>query len=593
MRRAAALVCSILIGSSACVAEAPSDRPNVLQDFLASDWAYWTAEYPEFATAIGMPDHDARWTDLAPDAIERRRAHLRESLERLRGFNRGALDAAGQLNYDLYREMLETAVTGLAFDNDPMPVRGVIAANLLMPINQLEGIQQGIPRTISMMPATTAPQVENVLARLRGVPDVVEKTIALMERGLAQGVTPPRMTLRDVPAQVQAQIVDDPFASPLLASFVELPAGIGGADRQRLRDAAVDAYRSQVRPAFVRLHEFLTERYLPAARETTSAALLPKGEELYAYNVKWHTTTELTPKAIHEIGLQEVARIRAEMDRIVSAVKFRGSFEDFKRFLRTDARFYYTNADALVAGYRDIAKRADPELARLFGVLPRTPYGVEVVPAAIAPSQTTAYYDPGALTAGRAGNMFANTYKLDSRPKWEMEALTLHEAVPGHHLQIALAQEMENLPEFRKHTSYTAFVEGWALYAEGLGEEMGFYTDPYAKFGQLTYEMWRAVRLVVDTGLHAMGWTRQQAIDYFLAHAAKTEQDVIVEVDRYIVWPGQALGYKIGQIRIRELRAELERDLGSRFDIRRFHDTVLGQGAIPLAVLEQRVRQLK
>jgi uncharacterized protein (DUF885 family) len=401
------------------------------------------------------------------------------------------------------------------------------------------------------------------------------------------------MTLRDVPAQVQAQIVDDPFASPLLASFVELPAGIGGADRQRLRDAAVDAYRSQVRPAFVRLHEFLTERYLPAARETTSAALLPKGEELYAYNVKWHTTTELTPKAIHEIGLREVARIRAEMDRIVSAVKFRGSFEDFKRFLRTDTRFYYTNADALVAGYRDIAKRADPELARLFGLLPRTPYGVEVVPAAIAPSQTTAYYDPGALNAGRAGNMYANTYKLDSRPKWEMEALTLHEAVPGHHLQIALAQEMENLPEFRKHTSYTAFVEGWALYAEGLGEEMGFYTDPYSKFGQLTYEMWRAVRLVVDTGLHSMGWTRQQAIDYFLANAAKTEQDVTVEVDRYIVWPGQALGYKIGQIRIRELRAELERDLGSRFDIRRFHDTVLGQGAIPLAVLEQRVRQLK
>jgi uncharacterized protein (DUF885 family) len=281
------------------------------------------------------------------------------------------------------------------------------------------------------------------------------------------------------------------------------------------------------------------------------------------------------------------------MDRILSAVKFRGSFEDFKRFLRTDRRFYYADPEALVAGYRDIAKRADPELARLFGVLPRTPYGVKIVPAAIAPSQTTAYYDPGALNAGRAGNMFANTYKLDSRPKWEMEALTLHEAVPGHHLQIALAQEMDDLPEFRKHTSYTAFVEGWALYAESLGEEMGFYADPYSKFGQLTYEMWRAVRLVVDTGLHSMGWTRQQAIDYFLANAAKTEQDVTVEVDRYIVWPGQALGYKIGQLRIRDLRRELERDLGSRFDIRTFHDTVLAQGAIPLAVLEQRVRALK
>jgi uncharacterized protein (DUF885 family) len=577
----------------ACVAEAPSDSPDVLNEFLASDWKFWTAEYPEFATAIGIPDHDARWTDLSPAAVDRRNAHLRESLTRLRAISRDSLDAPGQLNYDLYLEMLETAVAGLAFGNDAFPVRSVIPTTLLMPMNQLEGIQQGIPRTIAMMPATSAAQYETIVARLRAIPDLVDQTLALMERGLAQGVTPPRITLRDLPAQVQGQIVSDPLQSPLLEAFTRYPASIGDADRERLRGAAVDAYQSRVRPAFVRLHEFLERRYLPATRETITAALLPKGEELYSYNVRWHTTTDLTPKQIHEIGQQEVARIRAAMDRIIADVKFRGSFDDFKRFLRTDRRFYYTDPDALVAGYRDIAKRADPELARLFGVLPRTPYGVKVIPAAIAPSQTTAYYDPGALDAGRAGNMFANTYKLEARPKWEMEALTLHEAVPGHHLQIAIAQELEGLPEFRKHTSYTAFVEGWALYSESLGEEMGFYADPYAKFGQLTYDMWRAVRLVVDTGLHSMGWTRQQAIDFFLDNAAKTEQDVIVEVDRYIVWPGQALGYKIGQLRIRELRAEMERTLGAKFDIRAFHDTVLGQGAVPLAVLEQRVRAMR
>jgi uncharacterized protein (DUF885 family) len=511
----------------------------------------------------------------------------------LRGIERGSLEAADQLNYDLYLDMLETAIAGLGFENDALPVRSVVPGNLLMPMNQLEGIQQGIPRTIAMMPATSVPQYDNIVARLRAIPDVVDQTMALMERGLAQGLTPPRITLRDLPAQVQGQIADDPLKSPLLEAFTRYPPSIAEADRQRLRSAAADAYQTRVRPALVRLKDFLEQRYIPGARETTAAALLPKGEELYSYNVRWHTTTDLTPKQIHEIGQQEVARIRAAMDRIIAGVKFRGSFEDFKRFLRTDRRFYYTDPEALVAGYRDIAKRADPELARLFGVLPRTPYGVKVIPAAIAPSQTTAYYDPGALEAGRPGNMFANTYKLDARPKWEMEALTLHEAVPGHHLQIAIAQELEGLPEFRKHTSYTAFVEGWALYSESLGEELGFYTDPYSKFGQLTYDMWRAVRLVVDTGLHSMGWTRQQAIDFFLANAAKTEQDVIVEVDRYIVWPGQALGYKIGQLRIRDLRTEMERKLGTKFDIRAFHDTVLGQGALPLAVLEQRVRGLK
>ncbi len=278
------------------------------------------------------------------------------------------------------------------------------------------------------------------------------------------------------------------------------------------------------------------------------------------------------------------------MDKVISSSGFAGSYDEFVKFLRTDPRFYFTDAPSLLTAYRDIAKRADPELAPLFGRLPQTPYGVKAIPDAIAPSQTTAYYDQGAFNAGRPGYMFANTYKLEARPKWEMEALTMHEAVPGHHLQISIAQELQGLPEFRKNSSFTAFVEGWALYSESLGEEMGFYKDPYAKFGQLTYEMWRAVRLVVDTGLHSMGWTRQQAIDFFAANAAKTEQDITVEVDRYIVWPGQALGYKMGQLKIRDLRAQATRQLGARFDIRKFHDLVLGEGALPLESLEKRVQ---
>jgi uncharacterized protein (DUF885 family) len=298
----------------------------------------------------------------------------------------------------------------------------------------------------------------------------------------------------------------------------------------------------------------------------------------------------MTPKQIHDIGLAEVKRIRREMDAVIAATGFEGGYAGFVEVLRNDPRFYYRDASSLLTAYRDICKRADPELARLFGRLPQTPYGVKPIPDAIAPSQTTAYYDPGSFVAGRPAYMFANTYKLDARPKWEMEALTLHEAVPGHHLQIALAQERQGLPDFRKHSSYTAYVEGWALYAEALGEEMGFYEDPYSKFGQLTYEMWRAVRLVVDTGLHAMGWTRDQAIQYFKENAAKTEQDIVVEIDRYIVWPGQALGYKIGQLKIRELRASAERELGSGFDVRSFHDTILEEGAVPLDVLERRVK---
>ncbi|MGE5833099.1 MAG: DUF885 domain-containing protein [Acidobacteriota bacterium] len=573
------------------MAQAPTNRSDNFRSLVDEDWKYWMTQYPEAATLIGYPGQDARWTDYRREAIDARNAYLRKSVERVRAINRAELDPPNQLNYDLYLDLLQTAVQGLEFDNDAIPVRSVIPHNLAMPINQIEGIAQDIPRIIAFSPSATLADYENRVKRLEGIPALVDQTMALMRDGLARGLTPPKVTMRDVPAQVNAQIVDDPMTSPLLAAFATWPAGIAAPDRERLTQQAKAAFINHVKPAFIKLHDFLTTTYLPSCRDTIAAGALPKGAAMYTYNVRWHTTTGLTPKEIHEIGLTEVQRLRTLMDEVMAQVKFTGGFEKFKQYLRTSAEFYFRDPAALVTAYRDIAKRADPQLAHLFGTLPRLPYGVERVPAAVAPSQTTAYYEPGSPAAGRPGNMYANTYKLDSRPKWEMEALTLHEAVPGHHLQIALAQELTDLPEFRKNTSYTAFVEGWALYCESLGDEMGFYKDPYSRFGQLTYEMWRAVRLVVDTGLHSMGWTRQQAIDYFAANAAKTAQDIGVEVDRYIVWPGQALGYKIGQLKIRELRTRAAAHQGAKFDLRAFHDVVLGQGAVPLDVLEKRVQE--
>ncbi len=582
---------SLVTMAIACVAQAPTEQPGGnLRQLLAEDWNYWMDAAPEAATAFGVPGRDARWTDYSPEAIAARGAHLRETLDRLARVDRTTLSDGDRLNYDLYKSMIQTAVDGLAFDNDPFPVPAVIPHNLAMPINQMEGVQQDIPRIISLMPAATVADYEHLVSRLQAAPPLIDQTIALMRAGLAKGKTPPQITMRDVPGQVVGQIVTDSLASPLLAAFKTFPAGVPAADRERLTSTAVAAYTTAVKPAFERLHEFLVKTYLPACRDTISAAALPDGAAMYAYNVRWHTTTAATPQQIHEIGLAEVKRIRAEMDAIIAKVGFKGGFEAFKTYLRTNPAFFYKDADALEDAYRVITKRADPELAHLFGTLPRTPYGVRRIPDAIAPSQTTAYYEPGAFAAGRPGNMFVNTYKLDARPKWEMEALTLHEAVPGHHIQIALAQELADMPDFRRNLSYTAFVEGWALYAESLGDNMGFYREPSSKFGQLTYEMWRAVRLVVDTGLHSMGWTRQQAIDYFQANAAKTLQDITVEVDRYIVWPGQALGYKMGQLKIRELRAGAERTMGARFDVRKFHDIVLGQGAVPMGVLETRVK---
>jgi uncharacterized protein (DUF885 family) len=569
----------------------PAEASRKFREYLDEDWKRWMHEYPEAATSNGFPGQNRRWSDDSREGIEAKTRHLHESFAKLKSISRDALPAGEQLNYDLYRERLETAEEGLQYGDDPMPFHGVVPYSLWMPMTQMGGIQQGMPATLATMPHQTVADYEDILTRLEVLPNSVEQNIELLREGLKRGYSPPKLMLRDVPKQIAGLIPVDALASPLLEPFNKFPAGFPEAEKARLTERAKQLYSGAIVPAIQKLHDYVAQTYVPACRESIAATALPNGNAAYAFHVRWQTTTNLTPQRIHEIGLSEVKRIRAEMDTVVASTGFKGSFHDFTEFLRTDPRFFYDQPDDLVNGYRIIAKKIDPELGHLFGKLPRLPYGVCVIPDFKAPSQTTAYYQPGAPSAGRPGCYFVNTYNLHARPKWEMEALSLHESVPGHHLQISLAQEQEGQPEFRKHSGYSAFVEGWALYSESLGEDIGLYKDPYSKFGQLSYEMWRAVRLVVDTGMHSMGWTRQQAIVFFRENTGKTDQDITVEVDRYIVWPGQALAYKIGQMKIRELRTEAEKKLGAKFDVRKFHDAVLEDGAVPLSVLEAHVKQ--
>lgn len=550
-----------------------------LNTFLEEEWEWQLKESPVFATLVGDLRYNDQLDDFSLEAVERRKQHEVEALKKLQGFNRAKLSPAGQLNYDLYLDRLKTSVEGHRFLDE------------LMPINQLGGIQQEGPSLVSAFPFRNTKEYDDYISRLKKFPIAFDQTISVMKIGLEKGITPPKITLRDVAKQIQAQIVKDPKESPFYEPLKTFPETIPAADQQRLRDASAEAIQNGIVPAYQKLYTFWTEQYYPKTRETIGYSALPNGKEWYQYRIKVFTTTDRTPQQIHELGLKEVKRIRAEMDELIRSTDFQGSFPEFLEFLRKDPQFYYTKPEDLLTGYRDICKRIDPELPKLFGKLPQNTYGVREVPAYSAPSQTTAYYNSGSMKAGRPGWFYANTYKLEMRPKWEMEALSIHEAVPGHHLQISLAQELENVPKFRNYGGYTAYVEGWGLYSESLGTEMGFYKDPYSKFGQLTYQMWRAVRLVVDTGMHEFGWDRQKAIDFFKSNSSKPEHDIIVEIDRYIVTPGQALAYKIGELKMKELRKYATDTLGKDFDIREFHDHLLGDGALPLSILENRIKE--
>lgn len=556
-----------------------------LQRFFDLYWLVRLQESPDLATYLGVPGFDDRWPDRSPEALALTRRIVRLQRAALASIDRERLAPAERIDYDLARRRIEMRLEGERFHNlDAFE-------NEYLRINPMSGLGMGFAGLLSAMPARNAQDFENRLARLRGFPTVVDQTIALLGQGLARGITPPRVTLRDVPDQVRSLLVEDPWESPILSSFEDLPAAIPVAERERLRREAARIFAEQVTPAIRRLHEYLAGTYVPQARESFSMSDLPDGKAWYAYTLRNHTTTDLTPGEIHQLGLSEVRRIRREMDALIASTGFTGSFEEFTTFLRTDPRFFYDRPEDLVAGYRDIAKRIDPELVKLFGRLPRLPYGVKAMEGEAVKSAPTAYYTNGSLAVGRPGWFLANTWDVKSRPKWEMEALTLHEAVPGHHLQYALAEEIEDLPDWRRWDVYPAFSEGWALYAESLGSDLGLYQDPYSKFGQLTYEVWRAIRLVVDTGLHAMGWTRQQAIDYCKANSARTPHVIEVEIDRYIVQPGTAPVYKLGELKIKELRAWAERELGEGFNLRAFHDHLLGHGQLPLDLLEKSVKE--
>ena len=569
----------ILFTASAALAQVVStnDSAKKLRALFDEDWQWSLKEFPENATLLGDNRYNNLLTDLRPEAIERRKAHEREMLDRVQKIDASALAGQDRISYDLFLLDKKLNVEGARFPTEYMPV------------DQMNGVQILFGQLVSNTPFRNAKDYDDYLARLAAFPNLIDQTIALMKRGLETGWIQPAVPLRSLASQIEGQITDDPARSPLYKPFDDFPNEIPAADRPALTAAGKRAITGHFTPAMKKLAAFVKDIYLPAARKDVGASSLPDGAAFYQYAIRRHTTTDLTAKQIHEIGKSEVARIRKEMEAVIKQVGFKGTFQEFLSFLRTDPRFYCKTAEELVADYALIAKHADGKLPELFAELPRNSYGIRVIPDYEAPAQTTAYYQPGAADGSRAGLYMINTYKLETRPKYEMEALTLHESVPGHHLQIARAQELKGLPDFRRNAGYTAYVEGWALYAESLGGEMGFYADPYSKFGQLTYEMWRACRLVVDTGMHALGWGRQQAIDFMKENTAKTENDIVVEIDRYIVWPGQALAYKLGELKIKQLRAKAKKELGGRFDVRKFHNAVLDDGPLPLDLLERRI----
>ena len=541
---------------------------------LDDEWKRGIQENPVYASYMGDKSANQDWPDISEGAVRERQKKTREVLEQIRSIDPQSLSIENQLNYRLFLYNYERSVRGQKFDSH------------LLTFGQRGGIQLE-HETAEGLSFNTSQDYKDWLVRLEKLPTLIDQHINLGRLGIERKITAPNILMQRVAKQIQLQLVDNPEESPFFNVFIDIPENIQ--DRETIQSMARDVIKSKVIPAYYKLNDFFTEEYLPASRTTYGVLDLPNGFEWYENLARYHTTTDLTPDEIHEIGLSEVERIRSEMQEVIDSLGFDGSFNDFLVFLRTDPQFYYETEDELLEAYLATSKKIDPEMVSLFKVLPRTPYGIKPIPMESAPDTTTAYYMRPAADGSRAGYYYVNLYRPDVRPKYEIEVLSVHEAVPGHHLQIALAMELEGIPNFRRYSGYTAYVEGWGLYSESLGYDIGLYSDPYSRFGALTYDMWRAVRLVVDTGMHYKGWTRQEAIDFFTANAAKTEQDIINEIDRYLVMPGQALAYKIGQLKILELKNKAKEQLGDDFDIKEFHHAVLSQGALPLAVLEENI----
>lgn len=578
MRRLAiSLSLAVLLAFGLAAADTePSSR---LHRLFEREWEWRLEQDPLLATDVGRHEYDDRLPEESAEDQARRAEATSEFLGQLEKIDREGLSDEDRVSYDIFRAQLAERIAEHEF------------GAWQIPINADSGFHIGLARLPDEMRFRTVDDYENYISRLGALPRLFDQHIANMRLGLERGMALPRVVLDGYGVTIASHVVDDATESVFWAPFEAFPTGVPASEHERLRRAGRAAILDGAVPAYRSFLRFMEERYTPGARTTLGASELPRGDEYYAFLVRKFTTLDVTPAEVHEIGLREVDRIYAEMQDVIEKVGFEGTFEEFLTFLRTDPRFYPTSAEVLLERASRISKRMDGELPSLFATLPRQPYGVEPVPDHIAPKYTAGRYVGAPLESTRSGTYWVNTYDLDSRPYYALEALTLHEAVPGHHLQNALAQELEGLPDFRRYSYISAFGEGWGLYSERLGLEAGFYTDPYSNFGRLTYEMWRACRLVVDTGLHAMGWSREQAMDYLAQRTALSLHEVTTETDRYISWPGQALAYKMGEIEIRRLRRQAEEALGTSFDVREFHDTVLLHGSVPLPVLAENVER--
>jgi len=554
---------------------------NDEEKFIAmmdAEWQRGIEKNPLYASSMGILNNNDKWPTYSLEQIELDNLHNEKILDQLNNFDVNSFQNPDNLlNFELFKKQYIDSIEAHKYKN------------FLIPFSHRGGIQLQ-HESAETLPLRNISHYEDWIARLDTIDIYINNHISIARQGIKEGIMPPRILMDRVLDQIEAQAFVKPNLSPFFKAFEEMHESISDSDKAIIRTKALQVIEKKVIPAYIQFYNFFKNEYLVNCRETIGINDIPNGSKYYEFLAKKYTTTNLTPDEIHNIGLSEVNRIKSEMMKVIDEVDWQGTFREFLEYLRTDPRFYFDNADDLLTEYLATAKRIDPELVNLFSDLPSVPYGIRPIPMESAPDTTTAYYQRPAADGSRAGYYYVNLYRPEVRPKYEIEVLSVHEAMPGHHLQIALAMELD-LPNFRKYGGITAFVEGWGLYSERLGYDLGLYKDPYSRFGQLTYDMWRAIRLVVDTGMHYFDWSRQDAINYFLDNSAKTKQDVMNEVDRYINWPGQALAYKIGQLKILELRAKAESEFGNKFDIKDFHHEVLKRGALPLDILEEYIIQ--
>ena len=568
-----------LFAVPAAAAEPDAQETKALHALFDRHWDWSARTFPEFASYRGDHRFGDRLTDASAGAIAQRDAEVARFLGDARAVQRSKLGATDRVSLDMFIDAQQRQVESAAFP----AARG-------MTLRALGGPQTQFAELLQIMPTTRTEQVEQMLARMAALPRRMEQEVALIRSSAAAGWVPAREVLQRVLTQIDSQLVA-PEATPYYQPFVRLGSAIPATEQQALQQRGRDAIRTQVLPALQRLRTLIADELLPKAPAEGSLRQYPGGDGVYAMAVRHRTTTYFTPAQIHAIGLRELTRLRGEMETVMKEVRFDGSFMQFAQHLNSDERFFHKSPEALLAGYRDIAKRLDAESPKLFAELPRSPYGVRAMPAHMGANRAE-YYNGPALDGSRAGFFFANTLAWRKRPVWGMETLVAHEAMPGHHLQVARATELRGLPNFRRSGfGYTAFSEGWALYAETLGFELGLYTDPYSRYGHLQWQAFRAARLVADTGVHSMGWTRQRTIDFMTERTGVEREFVASEVDRYTSDPGQALAYMIGKLKFDELRDRAKAKLGARFDIRTFHNAVLDNGALPLATLDGLVNE--